>query len=65
MLTKLHSILLDSNKKPIPNATIKMTSSEPLMMNSKYYNLAIKDDEKGSFIADFECYKDFEYIVAF
>ena len=39
MLTKLHSILLTNDKKPIPNATIKMTSSEPLMKDSKFYNL--------------------------
>lgn len=35
------------------------------MKDSKYYNIEIKDDDKGSFYANFECYKDFEYIVTF
>lgn len=63
MLTKLHSTLYSSDKKPIPNATIKIISSEPLMKDSKYYNIAIKDDDKGSFFVNFECYKDFDYIA--
>lgn len=44
ILTKLHSTLFTNDKKPITNATIKMISSEPLMKDSKYYNIAIHDD---------------------
>ncbi|CAD8202273.1 unnamed protein product [Paramecium octaurelia] len=65
MVTKLHSTLSNSDKKPIPNAIIKLTSSEPLMKDSKYYNIATNDDDKGSFFINFECYKDIEYIVSF
>ncbi|CAD8185235.1 unnamed protein product [Paramecium octaurelia] len=63
MLTKLHSTLSGSDKKPIINASVKMTSSDPIMKDSKYYNLPVKDDDKGSFFLDFECYKDFDYVV--
>jgi hypothetical protein len=63
MLTRLHSTLNGSDKKPVPNATIKMTTSEPEMKDSKYYGVEVKDDEKGSFSLDFECYKDFDFIA--
>ncbi|CAD8212453.1 unnamed protein product [Paramecium octaurelia] len=63
MLTKLHSILSGTDKKPIINASVKMTTSDPIMKDSKYYNLPVKDDDKGSFFLDFECYKDFDYVV--
>ncbi|CAD8195808.1 unnamed protein product [Paramecium pentaurelia] len=63
MLTKLHSTLIGTDKKPIINASVKMTSSDPIMKDSKYYNLPIKDDDKGSFFLDFECYKEFDYVV--
>jgi hypothetical protein len=46
MLTKLRSTLL-SDKKPVPNAKIRMTTSEPIMKDSKYYNVDVKDDDKG------------------
>lgn len=62
MLTKLHSTLL-SDKKPVPNAKIRMTTSDPKMADSKYYNVDVKDDDKGTFDLDFECYKDFDYVV--
>lgn len=63
MLTKLHSILSGTDKKPILNASIKMTSSDPIMKDSKYYNLPVKVYDKGSFFLDFECYKEFDYVV--
>jgi len=63
MLTKLHSTLIGTDKKPIINASVKMTSSDPIMKDSKYYNLPVKDDDKGSFFLDFECYKEFDYVV--
>ena len=62
-MTKLHSTLSSPDKRPITNASVKMTSSDPIMKDSKYYNLLVKDDDKGSFFLDFECYKDFDYVV--
>lgn len=53
MLTKLHSTIVDINKKPVPNAKIVMSNSSPNMKDSKYYNIETKDDDKGSFYLDF------------
>jgi hypothetical protein len=34
------------------------------MTGSKFYNVKVKDDDKGSFTLDFECYKNVEYTVS-
>lgn len=43
---KLHSTLLSSDKKAIPGAEIAISKSDPMVLNSKSYNVDVKDDDK-------------------
>lgn len=43
---KLHSTLLSQDKKAIPGAEIAISKSDPMVLNSKTYNVAVKDDDK-------------------
>lgn len=57
----LKASFIGSDKKPIQSTTVAISKTDPLIKDSKSYNVPVKGDNNGVALLKLECYKGVEY----